>query len=205
MATVANLSGVAVEQSAGSERMRRVLDQGRAGVLGQVSQGRQIADLAAQVDRQHRAHAAPPGLAQRIAQGLRRHQPCVGIDVREHDVRADIGGAVGGGQKGHRRHNADVAGADVQGQHRKMQRRGAVAAGHCMGGADRLGEPFLELDDLRAGGQVVGPQRLGDGRDVVILDGLAAVGEEPLLHTPVSSSMARRRSAVSQSSLLSLE
>ena len=51
-----------------------------------------------------------------------------------------------------------------------------------MARAHRLGEGVLERRDGRPGGQEVAPQGLGHRGDVVVLDGLAAVGEDGVGH-----------------------
>jgi hypothetical protein len=56
--------------------------------------------------------------------------------------------------------------------------------------ADRLGERALEGLDRRPRGQEIRPQGLGHRGDVVILDGLPAVGEHAVGH---GQSVARRR------------
>ena len=73
----------------------------------------------------------------------------------------------------------DLAGPHVQRQHGQVQRRGAVGAGDRVARRRTVSaKALLERLDPRAGGQEVGAQRLGDRRDVVVLDGLAAVGQE---------------------------
>ena len=62
----------------------------------------------------------------------------------------------------------------------------------------------LERLDPWAGGQEIVAQRRGHRRDVIVVDGLAAVGQERLHAAAFSSTMAIRASAESQSVLVSL-
>ena len=201
---VADRVGDAVERPDRAERMRRILDQHRAGRRGHGPQGRQVTDVAAQVDGQHGLDPLALDAAQRLAQGVGGHQAAVGIDIGEHHLGPDVAGAVGGGQEGDRRRDADIALTDAQGHHRQVQRGGPVGDGDRMLGPDLLGEGGLEGLDRRAGGQEVAAKGLRDGRDVVVLDRLLAVGEEAAHRAAFSSSMSSRPWGVSQSWLLSL-
>ena len=195
--------------------------QGVAGVLDhhgprRARQGgdlRQVADLAAQMDRQDGADG-PLGAGQGLGQGLGRHQAAGRIDVGEDHLGADIAGAVGRRQEGDRGDHAGLARSDPQGQHGHVQGRRAVDAGHRVRRPHSFGEGRLEGLDPRTGGQEVVAQRLRHRSDVIGLDGLAAIGQEGRGH---GQSVARRRrsgapswrrassgSPVSHSSLVSL-
>ena len=65
---------------------------------------------------------------------------------------------IGGGEERHRRHDQPVVCSEAERHRRKVQRRGAAAAGDRVGGADALGEGALECLDRRPGRQIVGAQ-----------------------------------------------
>ena len=58
-----------------------------------------------------RAIGRPPQRVERVGQRLRRHQAGRRVDVGEHHLGADVAGAVGGGEEGDRRRDADLAGS----------------------------------------------------------------------------------------------
>jgi hypothetical protein len=202
---VTDRMGDAVEGRDRAQGVGRVLDQHRAGSGRQFAQHRQVADVAAQMDGQHGLHPATRRAGQSFCQGFGRHQAAVGIDIGEHHLGPDVAGAVGGGQEGDRRGDADVALADAERQHGQVQGGGAVGHGDGVLGPDLGLEGRLEGLDGRARGQEVGAQGRRHRRHVVVLDGLTAVGKERRLrHQAFSASMAFRPSSLSQSSLLSL-
>ena len=182
---VADRSGGIAEFHGRAERVGGVLDQHRASALGQVFQPSQVGGVAAQVHRQHRPQPTALQALERVGESRRRHQAGIRVDVREHHLCADEARAIGRGQEGDRRGDDRLARLHLQRQHGQMQGRGAVGAGHGVARPDLFGEGPLERLDRRAGGQKVAAQRLGDGRYVVVLDGLAAVGQH--------QSVARRR------------
>ena len=170
-----------------------VLHQNRAPPLGQGGESGQVDHLAAQMHGQHGGQPATAQAIHRRGEMLWPHETRGRVHVGEHHLGADISRAVGRRQEGGGRHDADIALADAQRQHRYVQGCGAVDAGHRVRRPDGLGELGLEGGDLRPGGQEVRPQRLGDGGDVVVLNHLAPIGQEGLGHGLPPQSVARRR------------
>ncbi len=134
------------------------------------------------MDRQHGAQLSIPDPGQGLRQGLPGHQAAVGIHIGEHHLGAHIAGAVGRRQEGDRGGDHHLARPDVEGQHGQVQGRRAVGAGHRVARAHRLGEGGLEGGHRGPGGEEIPTQGLGHRGDVVLLDGLAAVGEQGLAH-----------------------
>ena len=89
-----------------------------------------------------------------------------------------------------------------------MQGGGAIGERDRVAGADIVGKRGLESLDPWPGGQEIVAQRRRHRRDVIVLDGLAAVGQERRrlwAHAAAfSSTIAIRAAAESQSVLVSL-
>ena len=108
-------------------------------------------------------------------QGLR-------VDVDEDRRASLIDDAVGGRGEGHGRYDDFVSWSDVQGVNGSVERGRAVADRDGLADAGRLGKGSLELADHGAGGEPVRTQHGHDGRDVVVVDRLASVGQQLLTH-----------------------
>ena len=162
-----------------AQRVAGIIDDGKAMPAGDGVDTLDIADRPPQMHVEQRLCAAFfRHTGQRLLQRLRRHQAGIRIDIGEHHVRPDIARGIGGGEEGDRRHHHPVARPQAQGKGGQMQRRRAIGADH---GVARLGyrrKLGLEALDLRPGGEVIAAQDGDHGGDILILDELAAIGQE---------------------------
>ena len=190
-----------MEREGGHGRWRHVADAGRMprGIVGRPSAWQASSTIGAPAasamarrpacrpSGRRGAPAAPPrpsaraGPVQRLGQGVRRSSArCPDRRRRTPRPRRRNARAVGGGQEGDRRHDAASrparppapmrrpgAGPRCRWRRPPRARAPTFAAKACS-----------KASTVGPGGQVVGAQRLGDGGDVVVLDGLAAVGQE---------------------------
>ena len=124
---------------AAAQGMRRVAHHRQAVFGAQRGDLRHVATLPVEMNRKHRAYlgaAVLLGAIQRRFEIARAHQPAVGIDIGEDDVRAGMMRCVGGGEKGQARHHHAVAGCEVEGERRQVERRGAARTRHRVARAD---------------------------------------------------------------------
>jgi hypothetical protein len=105
-------------------------------------------------------------------------QQRVGVDVDEYRRAALIHDRVRRGGKGDRRHDHLVARSDADREHGGVQRGGAAADDDRVVGVDGARERRLELGDQRPAGEPLGSQRARHRGDIVLVDVVAAVGQQ---------------------------
>ena len=162
-----------------AQRVAGIIDNGKAMPAGDRVDALDIADRPAEMHIEQCLRVAVGRHArQRLLQRLRRHQAGFRIDIGEHHLRPDIARGIGGGEEGDRRHHHPVAGAKTQGKGGHMQCRRAIGAGHRMARLHHRREVGLEAIDFRPGGEIIAAQYGDHGGDILILDELAAIGQE---------------------------
>src|SRR5207247_6933153 len=102
------------------------------------------------------------------------------VDVREYRASTDVEDGIGGGSEGHGRRDRLVSRRQTRGRRRAVQGRGPRTERDGVTRAGPGGHIPLELRDAWARRQPVTAKRVRDGRDVPLVDPLAAVGEEIL-------------------------
>ena len=171
MATKFPLLAIATEPTA--RAMTGILDNHRSSGPGDAGDFRHVARLAGIVHGDDGFGIGLPSCFERCGVEVVGD----GINIAEIRDGADISRAIGGSQKRVGRGNHPVAGADVGHEHCQMQGSGGIADGDGMLCSDALRELPLEGFDFRSAGEKVRAQRADNGGDVVVVDGLATVGE----------------------------
>ena len=162
---------------------------------------------AAQIKGKRAAVGAQTGIAQGLRKAARitvQEVERVGADVGEDRTAAQVQHDVAAGREGQRGHDHLVAGADARREGGDVQGGRPRVHGHRVTGAGAGGHRALELGHARAGGEPVVLQRVGHGLDVVVVDELAAVGQEARPHrrarrSRFALSLIRRRPATTSS------
>jgi hypothetical protein len=106
------------------------------------------------------------------------HQSCLRIDVGKDDLGAREMRRACGRDEGYGWHDDRVAPADAERACGEIQRRRAVGTRDRLAGADGPRQRAFEILDKGAGGEEIAAQRVGYGRDVVVLDELPSIGDE---------------------------
>ena len=174
-----------------------------------------VAALAVEMHVENRIRMARA--LQRVGQILRPHQAGIGIDIGKDHLGAGQMRRACGREERDRRHDDLRTGPEPQRARRHVQRRRAVGADDGVIGGDGFRELRLEAADIRSGGEEFAPHRFRDGGDIVLLDDLAAVGQEAIgngrriapeggrAHAKAAASSICRPRASRRSVLLSLE
>ena len=160
----------------GAYGVRGILDERQAELVTYLAYPVGVHVHASEVDRDDGLRP----LADPLADGLRGDVPGPRVYVGEHGGAAAVEHAVGRRGERDRGHDDLVAGADPRGEARDVQRGGAVGD---RGGVPRAGglrDGPLEALGGGAAGQEVAPEHVGDRGDVVLVDRLAAVPQQPL-------------------------
>ncbi len=120
-----------------AQSARRVLEQReiREGVLHPKSRG--PAEL---VDHDRRTRR----VRSRVRERLGGRVPLVGIDIHQHDTRAELLGGVRGARPSERRTQHVVSGAYPQHLERQRERRGTAGDRHAMAPSGSIGDRLLE-------------------------------------------------------------
>ena len=196
--------------------MAGILDQLQAVTLAQRSQAREIAGQPAIVNGDDRAGAVGSDVPrEKTFQGLDRDESRVGLHVDKRDLRPAVPCGVGAGDERDRRDEDQVPRADPERQHPQVQ--GGCARADCHHGrrrAERRTQGALEVGHRRSLRQPIAAQHPDHGGDIVLIDGVPRVGDGPALGhgpagrgpptvTPMSPSVSRMRSTVSQRLFLS--
>ena len=145
-------AGVAALAVGRAERLGRVLDHRHAVALGGVDHRLEVGRMAQQVHDLDRRGLPDPGPRPPVQ--LRRDQrriEVVGLPLRvdEDGRRARVPHRVGRGDEGEAGDDDLVAGADVEHEHREVDRRRPRRAGDGVAGPDEGGERLLEPGDER--------------------------------------------------------
>lgn len=191
------LQGAFVVSIRGSERVSGVFDDHCADAIGDGADVAERGDVAGEVDGQDDLGTAPLGLELRDAPLERGHgeEAGVGLDIDKHGLAAGIADGVCGGDEGDVRGEADVGLAHAGCEAGEVQRGGAIGDGDGVASPCLHTERLFEALHARPLGQPVAAEGLDDGGDVVVVDGLSAVGEQRGAHHAhrLDSSQARVR------------
>ncbi len=138
-----------------------------------------VAGLAGQVHRYDHLRQAPVSLRGRqlAFQGGGAEIGRLAIDIDEIDVGAAIAGAVGRGDEADRAGPDQVAGTDAERQAGNVKRAGGAVDGDRVCRAAVIGNRRLEARHDRALRQPIRAQDFHDRVDILLADGLPAVGD----------------------------
>ena len=149
-----------------SQRVRGVLDKNDAVALRERTQPRKVSRSASIVHRDYRLRTRGYCCLDRVRIDAKSIRPHIG----EYNRPALVTYAIGSRHEGQRWNDYFVSWSNVRDKHRSVECRCAIAYGDSMPSLGAFSDSGLEFRDLRAAGQPVRSQHIGNGRNVVFID-----------------------------------